>query len=50
MHNTHFDAIYDDCHVLFLVYLPCETGDNGVPLNTVRSLRTVSPHGKRAEF
>ena len=28
MHNTYFDAVYDGCHVLFLVYLSCEMGDN----------------------
>ena len=28
MHNTYFEAVYDNCHVLFLVYLSCEMGDN----------------------
>ena len=28
MHDTYFDAVYNDCHVLFLVYLSCEMGDN----------------------
>ena len=28
MHNTYFEAVYDSCHVLFLVYLSCEMGDN----------------------
>ena len=28
MHNTSFDAVYDSCHFLFVVYLSCEMGDN----------------------
>ena len=28
IHNTYFDAIYDGCYALFLVYLSCEMGDN----------------------